>query len=555
MAGSAKSARLTNPFQAPKEKRFEIPGEIAREPGAYEDALKAGWELQQRSANTPLAAIERQHQKNRMTVWERITLLVDDEPTILFQNWGPNLDGAGLVTGLAKVGGRDVAIYGHDFTVRAGSMDATNGSKLAQLFETAGKLGIPVIGFNDSAGAYVPAGVGGLDGYAEAFRALREISGRVPSIMCMFGFNAGGGSYLPRQGSFVIQPNETFFGLTGPSVIESVLGENVTPDELGGPDVHSQTGVTDYVVEDEVQAIRKVRRLLRFLPSNNETMAPFQPTSDPISRKTWDADILLKRAFNSPSGFNTPLDVTIMIQQICDHGDFYEFQPNRARNTICAFGRIAGHVIGFCANNSAVSSGQIDIDAALKNARFIRFCNLYNTPMLFLEDTTGFLPGRDQESRGIVQAGRAMLDAIIDLRVPRFLLIVRNAFGGAYAAFNNYKLGADMVFALPTTRLAVMGPAGKEFVYKDELKAMRLEAKNKAARGDTGAQNWLKEQETLLSQRYEAELMNPKEALSLGSISQIVMPQDLRQTLGENFIRYIKAYQPRPMTTTQREFH
>ena len=555
MVGSAKSARLTNPFQAPEEKRFEIPGEIAREPGIYEDALKAGWELQQRPKGAPVAAIERQHQKNRMTVWERITLLVDEEPTILFQNWGPNLDGASLVTALAKVGGRDVAVYGHDFTVRAGSMDATNGSKLAQLFETAGKLGIPVIGFNDSAGAYVPAGVGGLDGYAEAFRALREISGRVPSIMCMFGFNAGGGSYLPRQGSFVIQPNETFFGLTGPGVIKSVLGEDVTPDELGGPNVHSQTGVTDYVVEDEVQAIRKVRRLLRFLPSNNETMAPFQRTSDPISRKTWDADILLKRAFNSPSGFNTPLDVTIMIQQICDHGDFYEFQPNRARNTICAFGRIAGHVIGFCANNSAVSSGQIDIDAAFKNARFIRFCNLYNIPMLFMEDTTGFLPGRDQESRGIVQAGRAMLDAIIDLRVPRFLLIIRNAFGGAYAAFNNYKLGADMVFALPTTRLAVMGPAGKEFVYKDELKAMRLEAKNRAAKGDTEAAHWLKEQETLLIQRYEAEIMNPKEALSLGSISQIVMPQDLRHTLGENFIRYIKAYQPKPMTAIQREFH
>jgi acetyl-CoA carboxylase carboxyltransferase component len=555
MVGSAKSARLSNPFQAPEEKRFEIPGEIARNPGIYEDALKAGWELQQRPKGAPVTAIERQHQKNRMTVWERITLLVDEEPTILFQNWGPNLDGASLVTALAKVGGRDVAIYGHDFTVRAGSMDATNGSKLAQLFITAGKLGIPVVGFNDSAGAYVPAGVGGLDGYAEAFRALREISGCVPSIMCMFGFNAGGGSYLPRQGSFVIQPNETFFGLTGPSVIKSVLGEDVTPDELGGPNVHSQTGVTDYVVEDEVQAIRKVRRLLRFLPSNNETMAPFQPTSDPISRKTWDADILLKRAFNSPSGFNTPLDVTIMIQQICDHGDFYEFQPNRARNTICAFGRIAGHVIGFCANNSAVSSGQIDIDAALKNARFIRFCNLYNIPMLFMEDTTGFLPGRDQESRGIVQAGRAMLDAIIDLRVPRLLLIIRNAFGGAYAAFNNYKLGADMVFALPSTRLAVMGPAGKEFVYKDELKAMRLEAKNRAAKGDTEAANWLKEQEALLSQRYEAELMNPKEALSLGSISQIVMPQDLRQTLGETFIRYIKAYQPKPMTAIQREFH
>jgi len=555
MVGLAKSAHLTNPFHAPEEKRFEIPGEIARKPGIYEEALKAGWELQQRPQGAPVAAIERQHQKNRMTVWERIRLLVDEEPTILFQNWGPNLDGASLVTALAKVGGRDVAIYGHDFTVRAGSMDATNGSKLAQLFATAGKLGIPVVGFNDSAGAYVPAGVGGLDGYAEAFRALREISGRVPSIMCMFGFNAGGGSYLPRQGSFVIQPNDTFFGLTGPSVIKSVLGEDVTPDELGGPRVHSQTGVTDFVVDDEVQAIRKVRRLLRFMPSNNETMAPFQPTSDPISRKTWDADILLKRAFNSPSGFNTPLDVTIMIQQICDHGDFYEFQPNRARNTICAFGRIAGHVIGFCANNSAVASGQIDIDAALKNARFIRFCNLYNIPMLFMEDTTGFLPGRDQESRGIVQAGRAMLDAIIDLRVPRFLLIIRNAFGGAYAAFNNYKLGADMVFALPTTRLAVMGPAGKEFVYKDELKALRLEAKTRATNGNAEATQWLKKQEMLLGQRYEAELMNPKEALSLGSISQIVMPQDLRHTLGDNFIRHIKAYQPKPMTAIQREFH
>jgi len=555
MVGLAKSAHLTNPFHAPEEKRFEIPGEIARKPGIYEEALKAGWELQQRPQGAPVAAIERQHQKNRMTVWERIRLLVDEEPTILFQNWGPNLDGASLVTALAKVGGRDVAIYGHDFTVRAGSMDATNGSKLAQLFATAGKLGIPVVGFNDSAGAYVPAGVGGLDGYAEAFRALREISGRVPSIMCMFGFNAGGGSYLPRQGSFIIQPNDTFFGLTGPSVIKSVLGEDVTPDELGGPRVHSQTGVTDFVVDDEVQAIRKVRRLLRFMPSNNETMAPFQPTSDPISRKTWDADILLKRAFNSPSGFNTPLDVTIMIQQICDHGDFYEFQPNRARNTICAFGRIAGHVIGFCANNSAVASGQIDIDAALKNARFIRFCNLYNIPMLFMEDTTGFLPGRDQESRGIVQAGRAMLDAIIDLRVPRFLLIIRNAFGGAYAAFNNYKLGADMVFALPTTRLAVMGPAGKEFVYKDELKALRLEAKTRATNGNAEATQWLKKQEMLLGQRYEAELMNPKEALSLGSISQIVMPQDLRHTLGDNFVRYIKAYQPKPMTAIQREFH
>src|SRR5690606_13081418 len=173
------------------------------------------------------------------------------------------------------------------------------------------------------------------------------------------------------------------------------------------------------------------------------------------------------------TGFNTPIDIAILIQQLCDHGDFLEIQPDRARNTVTALGRMGGNVVGFVANNSAVASGQVDIDAAYKNARFIRFCNLYNIPVMFLEDTTGFLPGREQESGGIVQAGRAMLDAIVDLRTPRFLVLVRNAFGGAYAAFNSFPVGADFVVALPTTRVAVMGPAGVEYVYKDELRKIR----------------------------------------------------------------------------------
>ena len=487
--------------------------------------------------------------KNRMTIWERISVLTDEDPTVLFQNWGKNLDGAGLVTAVVKINGRDVALYGHDFTVRAGSMDATNGKKLARLFELAGKRRIPLVGLNDSAGAYVPAGVGGLDGYAEAFTALRKISGVVPSIMCMFGFNAGGGSYLPRQGSFMIQPNDTFFGLTGPGVVKSVLGEDVTPDELGGPGVHSQSGVTDFVVKDEVAALKKVKQLLNYLPNNNSEFAPVQATSDPTDRKTWDIDILLKKAFNSPSGFNTPIDVTIMIQQLCDHGDFLEIQPDRARNTITALGRMGGNVIGFVANNSAVASGQIDIAAAYKNARFIRFCNLYNIPVIFMEDTTGFLPGKDQESMGIVQAGRAMLDAIIDLRTPRFLLIIRNAFGGAYASYNNYPTGADFVVALPSTRAAVMGPAGVEFVYKNELRAIRAAVKS----GEQNA-DWGKEQEALLGKRYEEELMNPNEALSLGSISQIVMPSDLRKVLAENMDFHLRHYKPEPFTSVQREF-
>lgn len=548
---------LKNPFSEATEVDFTIPGQIASEPGLYEATLKMGHDLIQRpklAAGIP--STQRQHLKKRMTVWERIQVLCDDgvEPNVLYQNWGPNLDGASLVTAIIKVDGRDVAVYGHDFTVRAGSMDATNGDKLARLFKLAGKLGIPVVGINDSAGAYVPAGVGGLDGYAEAFTALRKISGRVPSLMCMFGFNAGGGSYLPRQGSFVIQPNNTFFGLTGPGVVKSVLGEDVTPDELGGPAVHSQSGVTDFVVQDEASALYLVRELLGYLPSNNESMAPFRATSDPVDRKTWDIDILLKKAFNSPSGFNTPFDIAIVIQQICDHGDFFEVQPERARNTICALGRIGGNVVGFVANNSAVASGQIDIGAAYKNARFIRFCNLYNIPMVFMEDTTGFLPGREQEMGGIVQAGRAMLDAIIDLRTPRFLVIIRNAFGGAYASYNNYPTGADHVIALPTTRLAVMGPAGVEFVYKDEVRKIRAEVKLRSAKDPQGAAAWGKQEEALLAQRYERELMNPNEALSLGSISSIVMPSDLRKDIAMNLEMHLRCYTPSPLCDIQREF-
>jgi acetyl-CoA carboxylase carboxyltransferase component len=544
--------------------------------GPYDQALLQGDELRRRpyvAAST--VQVLRQHAKGRMTVWERIDVLQDKgtQPAILYQNWGRNLDGASIVTAVVKIRSRDVALYGHDFTVRAGSMDATNGRKLANLIYLAGNRGIPLIGMNDSAGAFVPAGVGGLDGYAEAFTALRKISGIVPSIMCMFGFNAGGGAYLPRQGSFMIQPANTFFGLTGPGVVKSALGEDVTPDDLGGPKVHGASGVSDLTVADEVAALRTAQRLLSYLPDSNQVAPPYEATSDSLERRTTEIDTLLRQAFNSPTGFNTPIDVSIFIQQVCDHGDYFEIQPDRARNAITAFGRLGGNVVGFVANNSAVASGQIDIDAAYKISRFVRFCSIYNVPVIFMEDTTGFLPGRDQESRGIVQAGRAMLDAIIDLRTPRILLIIRNAFGGAYAAFNSYATGADVVLALPTTRVAVMGTAGKEYTYKKELQQARAAAAAKikeetAARIETGSlpedakreaekevADWLRAQETELNQRYEKELMNPREALSLGSISEIVMPTDLRSVLGHSLEFLLRHYEPGPWQSVQREFH
>jgi acetyl-CoA carboxylase carboxyltransferase component len=565
---------LQNPLDPPEKVEFNIPGEIARATGPYEEAMKEGWDLIQRPVRSvAIDQIEKQHAKKRMTVWERIRVLSDKEPIVLFQNWGKNLDGASLVTAVLNISGRDVAVYGHDFTVRAGSMDATNGTKLAKLFRLAGERGIPLIGMNDSAGAFVPAGVGGLDGYAEAFTALRKISGVVPSIMCMFGFNAGGGSYLPRQGSFVIQPNDTFFGLTGPGVVKSVLGEDITAEELGGPKVHGNSGVADLTVSDELAALRQAVRLLGYIPDNNFSMAPYQETSDPLDRKTWEINTLLKKAFNSPAGFNTPFDVSIIIQQICDYGDYYELQPERAKEAVTAFGRLGGHVVGFVANNSAVASGQIDCDSAVKIARFVRFCNIYNIPIIFMEDTTGFLPGREQEARGIVGAGRSMLDAIVDVRTPRILLILRNAFGGAYASYNNYPTGADLVLALPTTRLAVMGPAGKEFVYKDEMRKIRASAGDMAKKGvaartaagmdgpqakkdaEKEAADWLKQQEAALNKRYEKELMNPKEGLALGSISSLVMPTDLREALGKNLNFMLRHYKPSAMTGPQREFH
>ncbi len=551
MAASAIS--LDNPLsaEAKPKSQSDSPGE-----NLYEEALALGQELNERPVlGGGRDRVRTQHSKGRMTVWERIRVLTDQEPNILWRNWGPKLDGASIVTGILKIGDRDVAVYGHDFTLRAGSMDATNGAKLARLIYMAGENGMPLIGMNDSAGAFVPAGVGGLDGYSEAFTALRKISGLAPSISLMFGHNAGGGAYLPRQGSFMIQCEETFIGLTGPGVVKSVLGEDVTADELGGPGIHGMSGVCDLTTADELASLRTALRLLAYLPDDNKSLAPFKSTSDPTDRYTAEEDLLFRRTFSTPAGMNAPMDITLYLQQITDFGEFFEIQPQRARNIVTAFGRLAGHVVGFVANNSAVASGQIDIDAALKGTRFIRFCNLYNIPLIFIEDTTGFRPGTEQESRGIILAGRKLLDSIIDVRTPRMTMIIRNAFGGAYASYNSYFTGADRVFTMPMARIAVMGAAGKDFVYKDEMRALEKNYKEALASGtDKKEADLIREQKLAeLTERYERELMNPKEALSLGSVSSVVMPGESRRVLADNLSFLLRHYQPSPMGGIQRE--
>ena len=523
----------------------------------YEQMLKRGEELLEK----PLrgggeSRVRVQHSKGRMTVWERIKVLTTAEAHITFQNWGAELDGAGIVTGILNIDGRDVAVYGHDFTVRAGSMDATNGSKIARLILMAGEHGIPLIGMNDSAGAYVPAGVGGLDGYSEAFSAMRKISGIVPSILLMFGYNAGGGAYLPRQGSFVIQPENTFFGLTGPDVVREALGEDITADDLGGPKVHSKSGVVDLTAPDELGALRTALRLLRYLPDNNYTAPPFRATSLSMDEYVEEEAILLHKTFTNPvTGFNTPFDMRLFLQQLVDYGDYFEIQEVRAKQLTTAFGRMGGNVVGFIANNSAFASGNIDTESSRKGAKFIRFCNLYNIPVIFLEDVSGYAPGSEQERAGVVQAGRELLDAIVDLRVPRLTLIVRNAFGGAYCAWNSYHVGGDFVFALPSARIAVMGPAGRQYVYKDEFREILKIFQQSLDSGVEEHEAAIVRDKAMakLTLRYERELLNPEEALRLGSVSSIVMPGHSRKVLGNTLCYLLRHYQPSAMNGPQRE--
>ena len=549
-----KKLSLENPFDAENSKEDSA---TESSKTLYEQMLTRGEELLQK----PLlgggeSKVRVQHSKGRMTVWERIKVLTSYEPHITFQNWGSDLDGAGIVTGILNIDGRDVAFYGHDFTVRAGSIDATNGSKIARQILMAGDHGIPLIGMNDSAGAYVPAGVGGLDGYSEAFAAMRKISGVVPSVMLMFGYNAGGGAYLPRQGAFVIQPDDTFFGLTGPDVVREALGENISADDLGGPKVHSKSGVVDLIAPDELGALKSALRLLSYLPDNNYSAPPISSTSLTLDDYVEEEAILLHKTFTNPiTGFNTPFNMCLLLQHLVDYGDYFEIQQLRAKQLITAFARMGGNVVGFIANNSAFASGNIDTEASRKGAKFIRFCNLYNIPVIFLEDVSGYAPGSEQERAGVVQAGRELLDAIVDLRVPRLTLIVRNAFGGAYCAWNSYHVGGDFIFALPSARIAVMGPAGRQFVYKDEFRGILKKYQHDLDSGNSEREAAIERDAAMakLTARYERELLNPEEALKLGSVSRIVMPGQSRKVLGNTLCYLLRHYQPCAMAGTQRE--
>jgi acetyl-CoA carboxylase carboxyltransferase component len=449
----------------------------------------------------------------KMTLRDRIQVLTSSGPDIQFHNWGHDPDGTSLITGILNIQGRDVALYGHDFTARSAAKDLAGGSKLARLFTMAGEKGIPLLGLNDSGSGLAPDEVGALDGYAEAWTALRNISGVVPSVMCLFGVHTGCGSFLPRQGSFVIQPQQTYWGVARPAIVQSTRGTGVVLNALGGPTAHAATGVADVTAADEIAALHSALRLLSYLPDNNSLMAPFQQSDDPLERRTTKIETLLQKA-SYTSGATTAVDVSIIIQQICDQGDFFELQPQRAPAVVTAFGRLGGYVVGFCAHDSAVSAGHIDDDAALKIARFIRFCNLYNTPILFIRDHhTGAFPVRQT---AVTQAGHALLDALVDLRTPRLLLILRPAGVAAPSPPDTAFIGANRVLTLAMPR-----PAETE--AQDPLSHER---------------GWPTSQD------------NPV----LPPSHSIVLPTDVRRVLGENLRFFLRHYRPAPMQSIQREF-
>jgi acetyl-CoA carboxylase carboxyltransferase component len=323
-----------------------------------------------------------------------------------------------------------------------------------------------------------------------------------------------------------------------------------------GPKVHTQSGVVDLEAPDELGTLRLALRLLSYLPDNNHSLAPFSNSFGSLDEKLDEEEVLLEKTFSNPvTGFNTPLDMRLFLQQIVDHGDYFEIQPSRARQVITAFARLGGHVAGFVCNNSAFNSGNIDVHASRKVAKFVRFCNLYNIPTVFLMDVAGFAPGSEQETLGIVQAGREMMDAIIDLRVPRLTLIVRNAFGGAYCAWNSYHIGADFVFSLPTARIAVMGPAGRQYIYKDEFRNIHQQYEQNVAAGMSNLEAAAIRDQALagLTTRYEEQLLNPEEALRLGSVSQLVPPGFSRKALGQTLAYTMRHYEPKPMAGAHRE--
>ena len=472
--------------------------------------------------------IDSQHKKGKLTARERLELLVDPNSFEEFdmfvthrsRDFGLDKEkyyGDGVVTGCAKIGGRPVFIFSQDFTVFGGSLSEAHAEKICKIMDMAMKVGAPVIGLNDSGGARIQEGVVSLGGYADIFLRNTLASGVVPQISVILGPCAGGAVYSPAITDFTFMTKGTsYMFVTGPNVVKTVTHEEVTSEDLGGAMVHaSKSGVAHFACENEADTITRVKRLLQYIPQNNCEDPPFVETNDPADREEDALNHIV------PENPNHPYNIKDVIEKVVDKGSFFEVHEDFAENIVVGFAHIGGRSIGIIANQPQVLAGVLDINSSTKAARFIRFCDAFNIPILTFEDVPGFLPGTDQEHGGIIKNGAKLLYAYCEATVPKVTVITRKAYGGAYDVMNSKHVRGDMNYAWPTAEIAVMGPKGAaEIIFKREI----------AASDDPESALEKKTEE------YRERFANPFEAAARGYVDDVIEPKTTRR-------RVIRAFE------------
>jgi len=467
------------------------------------------------------ARIDKQHKAGRKTARERIEELFDKGTFVEIDkfvthrntNFGMEKNkvlGDGVVSGYGKIDGRLMYAFAQDFTVLGGSLSRANADKIVKIMDLAMKMGAPVIGLNDSGGARIQEGVESLAGYADIFYRNVRSSGVIPQISAILGPCAGGAVYSPAITDFIMMVKDTsYMFVTGPDVIKTVTNEEVTMEELGGAMTHNQkSGVAHFTADDDEQAMMMIRELMSFLPSNNLEDPPRKKCIDDMNREESALDKVI------PTDPNKPYNMMDIILPVVDNKHFLEVQPHYAKNIIVGFARIGGRPIGIVANQPAVLAGVLDIDSSTKAARFVRFCDAFNIPLVTFEDVPGFLPGTAQEFGGIIKHGAKLLYAFAEATVPKITIITRKAYGGAYDVMSSKHIGADYNFAYPTAEIAVMGPDGAvNIIYRNKLNS--------------------EEERTKAVDDYRNNFASPYKAAELGYIDEIIFPHNTRKKINQ----------------------
>jgi propionyl-CoA carboxylase beta chain len=463
--------------------------------------------------------IDAQHAKGKLTARERIDLLLDEGT---FEEWDmfkehrcvdfgmadEHVPGDGVVIGYGTINGRMVFVFSQDFTVFGGALSEAHAEKICKVMDKAIQVGAPIMGINDSGGARIQEGVAALGGYAEVFQRNVMASGVIPQISMIMGPCAGGAVYSPAMTDFIFMVKDSsYMFVTGPEVVKTVTHEEVTAEELGGAVTHtSRSGVADRAFDNDVDALQMMRRFFNYMPLNNKANPPARPTDDPADRLDYSLDTLV------PDSPNKPYDIKELIFKMVDDTDFFEIQPDHAKNIVVGFARMEGDAVGIVANQPMVLAGCLDIKSSIKAARFVRFCDAFNIPVITLVDVPGFMPGTAQEYGGIIKHGAKLLYAYAECTVPKVTLITRKAYGGAYDVMASKHLRGDVNFAWPSAEIAVMGPKGAvEIIFRDEKNDPVKVAAREA--------------------EYKAKFANPFVAGARGFIDDVIMPHETRKRI------------------------